>query len=370
MLRIVQIIADGRPGGGTTAILGLSQSLAKHGHEITIITQDGSYLACQGKAVGLNTIGLDFSARLRTFGNAVRLFRQLQQIDPTIIHAHGARAGLPAALICRANAWQFVYTVHGFHFPHKPRILRDLGRSAEALCIGQSDFAVFVSDGDFTIANKFSLLPTSNRYRIIKNAVSVDKSICGVEKLYDIGFVGRLQKPKNPLILVDILKQMRPGRPSLCVIGGGELQHALKARIEQEQLGDQVVMRGECSRAEALQLASSCRTLVLPSLWEGHPIVLIEALHLGVPVVASDIPGNDEIVVEGETGYLVPTFGVIEYADRLTRLLLNGALRDRMKECAQRHAAHNYSVSRMVDAHLEMYAEQRRVRTIASTRRN
>jgi glycosyltransferase involved in cell wall biosynthesis len=149
---------------------------------------------------------------------------------------------------------------------------------------------------------------------------------------------------------------MRPARPSLCVIGGGALEIELRSRIKQEGLDDQVTLYGECDRAKALKILSSCRTLVLPSRWEGHPIALIEAMHLALPVVASDIPGSDEIVVDGETGYLVPTYDVAAYAQRLKCLLGDTRLQDHMKTHAQRRASRDYSLGRMLGAHLEVYA--------------
>jgi glycosyltransferase involved in cell wall biosynthesis len=358
MARIVQIIGTGRPGGGTTAVLSLSRLLAAQGNEVVIFTQENSYLLEQAAVARLDAVGLDFSRRRNTVRIAAHILRHLQQLKPTVVHAHGARAALPTALIPRRNAWQFVYTVHGFHFRLKPPILRRLARRAEVLCIARADCTVFVSDGDFSVATQCSLLRRSREHRIIKNAVSVDCDDVQADKVYDIGFLGRLHRQKNPLILIDILKALLPLRPTLCVIGGGELEGALQSRIDQEGLGNQVSLHGECSHREALRMASSCRVLVLPSREEGHPIALIEAMHLGLPAVASDIPGNNEIVVDGETGYLVPASDVAAYADRLTRLLSDADWRRRMKDNAQQRAVRDYSVSRLLDAHLEIYARR------------
>ena len=98
-------------------------------------------------------------------------------------------------------------------------------------------------------------------------------------------------------------------------------------------------------------MISACNVLLLPSRSEGHPITLIEAMHLGLPAVASDISGSNEIIVDGETGYLVPAQDVPAYAERLTRLLADAALRRRMADNAQRRVlAEEYSVDRSVAA--------------------
>ncbi len=213
---------------------------------------------------------------------------------------------------------------------------------------------MLVSDADYAVAKRLHLLRLSRAQSVIKNAVSVNGQMA-IDKQYDIGFVGRLHFQKNPLILVDILKAMRPARPSLCVIGGGDLAEELETRLVQEGLREQVHLTGECDRTRALHLLSACRLMVLPSRWEGHPIALIEAMLLGIPAVASDISGNNEIVVDGQTGYLVPPTDVNGYADRLLELLEDDSLRARMEVDARAIAARDYSLDRMVTAYRAIY---------------
>ncbi len=172
---------------------------------------------------------------------------------------------------------------------------------------------------------------------------------------YDIGFIGRLHFQKNPVFLVDILQRMRPARPSLCVIGGGDLATELEARLDREGLRSQVTITGECDRKTALATLSSCRVMVLPSRWEGHPIALIEAMLLGIPVVASDIPGSNEIIQHGRTGFLVASFDADSYARCLRELLDNDQLREKIGDAARAEAARSYSVDRMVSAYLDVY---------------
>jgi glycosyltransferase involved in cell wall biosynthesis len=153
---------------------------------------------------------------------------------------------------------------------------------------------------------------------------------------------------------------MRPLKPTLCIIGGGELEGSLRSRVDREGLDDQATFCGEPDRTEALQTAASCRILVLPSVAEGHPIVLIEAMHLGLPAAASDVTGSNEVIVDGETGYLVPASDVAVYADRLTRLLVDPTLRNRMGGNARRQVkTPEYSPSKMLAEHLAIYAESR-----------
>jgi glycosyltransferase involved in cell wall biosynthesis len=359
MARIIQVVADGRPGGGTTVVLTLSRLLRNAGRHVVIVGQEDSYLLREATAAGLQAFGMDFSSRRNTLAAAMRLRSYFHDLEPAIVHAHGARAGLPAVI---ASRWRgsvaprkLVYSVHGFHFLSKPPGIFHLARAAEALCIGLADHTNFVSDGDHAIAKSQGLLKRARGHTVIKNAVVVDQRLASSPKRSDICFLGRLSYEKNPLILVDILKALRPLTPTLSIIGGGPLENELRARISAEGLGDQVLMHGERSRAEALELASCCRVLVLPSLWEGHPIALIEAMHLGLPVIASDVSGSNEIVVPEETGYLVPGQDVMAYAGYLKRLLGDEPTMERMSRNARRLVASDYSPGRMVSAHMEIY---------------
>ncbi len=170
MTRIFQIIADGRPGGGTTAVLTLSRRLAAHGVEIVMATQQGSYLADQAARAGFLVFGLDFARRMNTFGLAGKIRRLLRDTQPALVHVHGGRAGLPLALI--PHPCPVIYTVHGFHFMHKRGPAYWLAYMAEALCIARADCTVLVSDADREIADQRKLL--QGRHQVIKNAVEIE----------------------------------------------------------------------------------------------------------------------------------------------------------------------------------------------------
>ena len=98
------------------------------------------------------------------------------------------------------------------------------------------------------------------------------------------------------------------------------------------------------------------RIMLLPSLWEGLPVSVLEAMHRGIPVVASAIRGTDEVVADGDTGFLVPAGDVSAYADRIRRLLTNGELRIRMGVRALARARAAFSTAGQVGAHIALYA--------------
>ncbi|HYF58299.1 MAG TPA: glycosyltransferase [Burkholderiaceae bacterium] len=350
---VLQVVGDGRPGGGTTAVMTIARGLRERGIDVALVTQSDSWLAGAGAALGLTVHPLDFTSRGGTPRIAAALRRLLRDGGARVVHAHGARAGLPAALAMgppRPKA-RFVYTVHGFHFVAKPPLVRRLARAAEALCLRSADATTFVSEGDRRVAREHGLSPRAGA--LIPNAVSVDPALLREPRGDAIGFLGRLTEQKNPLLLVDVLRRLPP-TSRLEVIGGGELHEALHARAGAAGLGDRLAIHGALARDDALRRAARCALLLLPSRWEGHPIALLEAMQLGLPVVASDVPGIDEIVVHGETGFLVAEGDAAGFAEAAARLLADPALRERMGSHARRLAA-RHSPDAMLDAYLAVY---------------
>ena len=357
--KFIQVVANGDPGGGTTAVLTLATMLHATGATVIIVSQSGSYILSAANKAGLYTIGFDFSSRsaaIRTLSDIADLMRRER---PAAIHAHGSRAGLPVALACRlirAHRWtKFIYTVHGFHFVPKPLVTKFLGRLVEKFCIKTAAWTNFVSQGDKCIAAENGLLFAEQRTSVIPNAVLAHDIPPPTDQPFDIIFLGRLTYQKNPLILSDVIQAMAPLKPSVHVVGGGELEAALRAKVDDAGLRSQFTFHGQQDRAAALRIAVRCKVLVLPSRWEGHPITLIEAMHLGLPVVASRVSGSSEIVLEGKTGYLVGAEDIAGYANALAILLKDSSALQRFGMAARQEAAQRFSADRMLAANLAVY---------------
>jgi glycosyltransferase involved in cell wall biosynthesis len=359
--RVVHVIGDGGPGGGTTFVLNLAAATAAQGFEPVIVTQDRSYLLRRARDAGFTAIGMDFATRASALALSLNLKKALMRLDPALIHLHGTRAGLPVAL---SGAWirrPVIYTVHGLHFHHKTGLRRWAGRVAESICFKCARETVFVSEGDREHARQERILDHARHARVLINAIPPLATVLHDEaakaKTHDIAFLGRLEPQKNPLIIAEILAALRPLRPTMCIVGGGSLEQELRHRIASLGLSGQVTWCGPLEHQQALAQVARARVLLLPSAWEGMPISLIEAMHLGLPVVASDIPGNDEVVRDGETGYLVPPLDVAAYAARLSTLLDDDALAAGMSTAAIERIGRRFSFEEHVRRHVELYRQ-------------
>ncbi|HEX2942128.1 MAG TPA: glycosyltransferase family 4 protein, partial [Rhodopila sp.] len=301
---ILQIVGSGGTGGGTVAVLALAKGLLRQGFEVTLASDRDSHAIHEARGFGAKVLELDFSRRRSTASLARALGHYIRTERVWLSHAHGARAGLPLALLPASRRNPSVYTVHGFHYPSKPAGLRHLARAAERLCMARLGATVFVSHYDQELAFAHGLLQPGHKHFVIYNGADAPAL---VERRtppprFDIAFLGRLQAVKNPMILADVLLALRPATPTLAIIGGGNLESALRKRITAAGLQDQVTFFGDQPHAEGLKLLRQARVMLLPSLSEGLPISVIEAMHLAIPTVASRVGGIPELIEHGRTG--------------------------------------------------------------------
>ena len=120
-------------------------------------------------------------------------------------------------------------------------------------------------------------------------------------------FVGRLRIRKGVEVLLEALRDLRPARLArLRIAGDGEHRGRLERRVSELDLGEAVTFLGNCDAGRVRRLLAGAAALVVPSIYEGMPLVVLEAMAAGVPVVASAVSGIPEVVEDGETGWLVP----------------------------------------------------------------
>lgn len=143
-------------------------------------------------------------------------------------------------------------------------------------------------------------------------------------------FVGRLAPVKGLRVLFKVLEELRPELPQvrLTLVGDGPD----RARLEQaaQGLGDMVTFTGYLSQAEVADALAQSDICVLPSFAEGVPVILMEAFASGLPVIATQVAGVGELVVDGESGFLVPPGDADSLADRIRTLVRDPDLRTRM----------------------------------------
>jgi len=140
--------------------------------------------------------------------------------------------------------------------------------------------------------------------------------------------MARLDRQKNPSFLIRVAALTQNQAPEILfiLIGEGPLRKALEQKIQTHKLNNRVRLMG--FRHDGLELLRASDIVTLTSRWEGLPYVLLEAYCFKKPVVATDIPGNRDLVADGESGYLAKT--PEEFAEKLVKLARSKELRNQM----------------------------------------
>ncbi len=171
-----------------------------------------------------------------------------------------------------------------------------------------------------------------------------------------IGAAGRLDRQKNHAALIRALAMLETLKPWRCVIWGeGPEREHLEALIRRLGLEDRVRLLGE--RPQVAPCLASLDLFVLPSLWEGLPNALLEAMAAGVCCAASAVDGVGEILRDGENGFLFPADDAKAVAQSVLKAMGDDASRRQTAAAGQSEVAEKFSLSRMLDAYEAAYQE-------------
>ncbi len=176
------------------------------------------------------------------------------------------------------------------------------------------------------------------------------------EDCFQILFAGRLREQKNLGLLLDELARLRresvPFR--LHVAGDGQLRETLRQRVQRLELSDSVVWHGWIARNELLALYQNADCFVNPSLYEGLPNTVLEAMACGLPVVASRVPGNDALVVDRKTGLLFSLEEPEQLGGALMRLERDRPAARRMGAAGRTRAVEQFSWDAVAASYLRL----------------
>lgn len=286
-----------------------------------------------------------------------------------VLHGHWLYPGGLAAVIAGGiNRLPVIVTSHGGDLGLAKRsvLLRWLSRRvslAAARCIGVShamvdellqigiprDRVTFVPLGVDVSENSE---PVSFEHRAQRERVA---AFDGLRVIYVGSLIPR--KSVHTLLHAHELLQRRGHRIATLVVGSGPLEPQLRAIVGRQGIED-LYFVGSQPPQSIRYWVSAADVLVLPSRWEGRGLVLAEAMSLGLPVIASDIPGARELAIQGRTGLCFPPGDSEALADCLRRLLENPALRRRLGENGQAFIRlEGLTTQHSARMHLEVYLD-------------
>ena len=350
-MRVLHIVADGKPGGGTTHVLQVLQGL-RHDVSFYLITEKNSYLLREAAALGISCYGLPFFVSRLNLALSRHIRKIGLDIQPDLVHIHGGRAGFFFAL--SLLTLPMVYTIHGFHFAEKPPLLRRLALLAERLIFRRSCHAAFVSRYDLSLAEDCQLLELDDPRSVIYPGISLNGLPQALpHSSRHIGFIGRLEYQKDPLLFLDTMACLPDY--SATMVGDGSLASIVKQEIADRGLGKRVHMVGELPHRETLSILATMSAIVLTSRWEGLPVLALESMGMGVPIISMHVSGLAEIIQDGVNGILVDRRSGEDLAEKVELVSTNEHLKALLIKNAQLTIQEKFTMNTMLTSILKIY---------------
>lgn len=319
-----------------------------------------SYLRTLGFALRLPPGGSHGQLwQLFYFIEAVPIWWQLKQRGLRHIHAHfTSPSGDVAQLVARLGniragkeRWSWSLTAHGTDiFNDGPALLRAKIESA-SLIVAVSDFGrsqlMRMAGEEHWAKIHMVRCGLDGRWFAFSGSDRRDRDDGELRLLS----VGRLEVVKGHSILLDALAELRHRglSPQLEIVGDGPRRPHLERRARQLGIHDRVSFAGPVGQDEIPRRYMGADVFCLPSLGEGVPVVLMEAMALGLPVVASSTGGIPELVEDGVTGLLAPPGRPGPLADRIERLARDSDLRQRFGAAGRRKITDGFDQERWID---------------------
>lgn len=278
---------------------------------------------------------------------------------PDLVHLHSSKAGLLGRLACKASGVPCVFTAHGWAFTEGVSTRqRWLYRMLERLAAPLAAKIIAVSEYDKTLALKNSVA-TDSRLTLVHNGVA-DKAQCtGVVQHREkaevrLIMVARFEQPKDQPRLLRVLSQLAALPWHLELVGDGPGLPGVKALCQQLGIAAKVTFSGACT--DVPQRLAAADAFVLLSHWEGLPLTILEAMSLGLPVVASDVGGVKE-TLEPSCGFLIPPADDNILLETLQQLINSLPLRAAMGHAARARYLQHFTLARMISDTEQVYQQ-------------
>ena len=291
---------------------------------------------------------------------AWRLSRVIKQLMPQVIHAHdphGVAMAATALSIASPSPSPVLVASRRieFHIGHNSFSKWKYGRVDCFIAISEAVRERLIGDG----------IPRS-KTTVVHEGVDVERIVhlpaANVHAAFYlpthapiVGNIGALVPQKGQHHLIDAAAIVVRAVPDVrfVICGDGELRQPLEEHIKRRHLERHVFLAG--FRADAMELLKGFDLFALSSLHEGMCTSLVDAMAASKAAVATQVGGVPEVLVDGETGFLVPPRDHEAMADRIIALLRDDALRARMGEAALQRARDRFNVDRMVDSTIATY---------------
>lgn len=351
-------------GGAEVQLVSVAKLLQSRGWKAVVV----SMLPSEGRLANeLNSVGIAVSSLNMNKGvpdpRAIyRLTVILRRIRPDILHSHMVHANLLGRIVRLLRcAPKLVCTIHSFN---EGGWLRQLAyRATDAIpelttAVSHAVGKEFVRTRSVS-RSKMRVLPNGvdmQRFQFDRDARISMRQNLGVGSRFTWLAVGRFESVKDYPNMLRAFSLLRDSHMTLLIAGEGPTKSEVARLIRKFEIADRVKLLG--LRSDIPQLMNAADAYVLSSQWEGLPLVLIEAAASGLPIVATRVGGNEEVVLDRKTGFLVTPQDSLSLITAMEHVMsMNEAQMIDMRTAARAHVMTNYSLDAIVTQWEDTYRD-------------
>lgn len=317
-MRIVLHVVESLAFGGVEShmgIIGAKGNLSRFRHTFCVISRGGA-VSARMVASGNSVVILNCRSRIPSLTAILALSRYIRRTKPAIIHCHGAESnfhGILAGRICRTPVCIAEEIGLPDHSPKASLVFRWVYKLADSVvAISEAVKRKIVDLGEIEAEKCHVILNPVQMHSRRSNPPPTD--------CFRLGFVGRLEEVKNPIGLIKAVSLLSAKglNIALTIVGDGSQRAFLEEEVRRLGLTDTVIFTGFAPRP--FDKLTNIDLYVQPSISEGFGLAIVEAMSMGIPVLATSVGGAPEIIRDGVNGWLLAGTTPNEIADRIARL--------------------------------------------------
>jgi glycosyltransferase involved in cell wall biosynthesis len=372
-------------GGGEVIFYNYAEGMARRGHKVFVVCHESNNVSENDiRGVVIKRIrpvvehrgGLPPSMRhnLLYIVNAVRIASKLikqHQID--LIHTNNFSPTIAGSILSKLHKVPMVNTVHDVFTGSIPNYWRSWATQNDVSRISSYIGPLFerltlkvptniIHTVSSASRNDLLNLRVRSAIMVIYNGLDLNeynKLLSAIEYQKYVVFIGRLVFYKNLEVVISSFKKVveEINVAKLIIIGDGPKRKDWENMVNRLNLTDNVEFLGYVSQEKKLDLLMHASALVLPSLVEGFGLVLLESFALKKPVLVSDVEPFNEIVSNGEDGYMLPAKDATRWSEMLIRLLSHPETCEKMGEMGRKKVETQFAIDKVIDKMESLYME-------------
>lgn len=370
-IKLLYVITKLELGGAQLSTLDLIRGLNKNIYEIYLISSDKGILTNDAKSISEIKICLLDSLRkeinfIYDLKALFQLYKFIRRYNIDIVHTHSSKAGILGRWAAKLGGVRLIiHTVHGWEFhEYQSKIKKWMFIFLEKITAIITDKIIAVTNHDINKGLSFGI--GRNKYSLISYGIDKDrfnsrnnssflKKIGIDNNCFVVGMIACFKPQKSPLDFVFSADRVSKFIPNVkfVMVGDGQMRSKIERLIEKLNLKDRFILLGW--QRDIPEIISSFDILVLTSLWEGLPMVFLEAMASKKPIVATDINGNSEVVKHGVNGFLVRPRDPYALAESIIHLFKNRGLLYIMGEKGREILNQNFEFRNIIERVHSLY---------------